>query len=148
MGIELILGGISALVGIVGTFMQAGAAADAAAAQREARDVGAAQQRVESLESRRQRIREERVRRANILAASENVGTARSSGEVGAIGALSTNLSGLFGQELGRSAAAQGINVNEQRAADATQRANTIGAWTGAIQSGISGFQSVFDRRT
>src|SRR5690606_30643696 len=115
MGIELILGGVSALVGVVGAVTSAGAARDAAAAQRESRDIGAAQQRVENLESRRQRVREERVRRAQILASSENVGTSRSSGEVGAIGALSTNLSGLFGQSLGRSAAAEGMNTQDQR---------------------------------
>lgn len=145
MGIKLIIGAISAVVGVVGSVMQAGAAREAAAAQRESRDIGAAQQRVENLESRRQKVREERVRRAQILAGAENVGTARSSGEVGAIGALSTNLSGLFGQSLGRSAAAEGMNTQDQRAADANQRANTIGAWTNTIQSGISGFSSVFD---
>lgn len=147
MGIDIILGGISALVGLVGGVMQANAMGQAAAAQKESRAIGAAQQRVENLESRRQRVREERVRRAQILASSENVGTARSSGEVGAIGALSTNLSGLFGQSLGRSAAAEGMNIQDQRAADAQQSANTIGAWTNTIQQGIGGFASVFDKK-
>lgn len=148
MGIELIFGAISAVVGIAGAVMQAGAASEAAAAQRESRDIGAAQQKVNSQEDRRQRIREERIRRARILAASENVGTSRSSGEVGAIGALSTNLAGLFGQSMGQSKSNEGMNAADQRSADAINSGNMIGAFTGAIQSGIGGFASVFDKKT
>lgn len=147
MGIELIISGISALVGIVGAVGQMGAAAEAAAAQRESRDIGSAQQKVNAQESRRQRVREERIRRARMLAASENVGTSRSAAEIGAVGALSTNLAGLFGQSLGEAKSAIGMNAADQRAADAQNTANTIGAWTGVIQGGLSGFQSVFDKK-
>lgn len=147
MGIELIISGISALVGVVGAVGQMNAASETAAAQRESRDISSAQQKVNSQESRRQRIREERIRRARMMAASENVGTSRSSGEVGAIGALSTNLAGLFGQSLGESKSAAGMNAADQRAADAQNRGNIIGAWTGVIQSGLGGFSSVFDKK-
>lgn len=148
MGLELIFGAISAVVGIAGAVMQASAANQAASAQRESRDIGAAQQKVNSQNERRQRVREERIRRARMLAASENVGTARSSAEVGAVGALSTNLAGLFGQSFGQSKANEGMNAADQRAADAINSGNMIGAFTGAIQSGISGFSSVFDKKT
>lgn len=146
MGIELIFAGVSALVGIVGAIGQANAASQAAAAQRESRDIGAAQNKVQSLESRRSRIREERVRRARIEAAAENVGTSRSSAAVGAVGALSTNLAGLFGSSLGESKANEGMNTADQKAADANLQGQTIGAWTGTIQSAIGGFTSVFDK--
>lgn len=160
MGLELILGGISALVGIFGAVGQmdaanrsAAAQRDAAAQQREANNIQAAGQQNASTENRRQRVREARIRRAQILAASENAGTNSSSGSVGAVGALSTNLSGLLGNSLGETAANKGINAANQRSADfmgvarqAEQDGATIGAWTGAIQSGISGFSSIFDK--
>lgn len=145
MGIELILTGLSAVVGVIGGVMQANATAAAAGAQREANNIQGAQQETASAESRRQRIREARVRRAQIVAASENQGTSASSGAIGAVGALSTNLAGLVGSSLGESRANAGVNRNGQRAADFTAEANMIGAWTNTIQQGIGGFQSIFD---
>lgn len=145
MGLELILGGLSALVGVIGGIAQASATRDAANAQREANNIQGAQQENASVESRRQRIREQRVRRAQIIAASENQGTTASSGQVGAVGALSTNLAGLVGNSLGESRANAGVNRQSQRAADSTADANMIGAWTSTIQQGIGGFQSIFD---
>lgn len=145
MGLELIIGGISAIVGVIGAVAQANAASNAAAAQKEASNIQSAQTQVQSSQSRRQRVREARIRRAQIIAASENQGTSASSGQVGAVGALETNLSGLIGTSLGESRAAAGINRNTQRAADFTSQGNTIGAWTGAIQSGLGGFSSIFD---
>ncbi len=159
MGIELVLAGISAVVGIFGAIGAAGAASEAAAAQRnaaamqkEANAIEGASNKNVSTESRRQRVRESRIRRAQIIAASENQGTSKSSGQIGAVGALSTNLAGALGSSLGSSAAATGINNANQKSADyigqaneAAQRGNTIGAWTGAIQKGIGGFSSIFD---
>lgn len=146
MGIELIIGGLSAVVGAIGTVMQANAASNAAAAQREAGAIQSAQQKTAGAESRRQRIREQRIRRAQILASSENIGASGSSGELGAIGALSTNLSGLIGNSLGESKANTGVNRQNQNVANFTSQANTIGAWTNTIQQGIGGFQSIFDQ--
>lgn len=146
MGIELALTALSAVVGLVGGVMQADAASQAAASQKEANAIQGAQQQTASMESRRQKIREQRIRRAQMLAASENAGTGSSSGELGAVGALSTNLSGLLGSSLGESKANAGINKYTQQSADFTSSANAIGAWTNTIQSGISGFQSIFDQ--
>lgn len=160
MGLELILGGVGALVGIFGAIGQMNAASEAAAAQREAagqqreaRAIEGAANQNSATDSRRQRVREARIRRAQIIAASENAGTSKSSGQVGAVGALSTNLAGMLGTSLGESAAAQGINDKNQSAADFIGKANqaqangaAIGAWTGAIQQGIGGFASIFDK--
>jgi len=146
MGLELIIGAVSAITGIVGGVTQAGAAKRAANAQKEANNIQAAQTQVQSTESRRQKIREQRIRRAQIIAASENAGTTASSGQVGAVGALSTNLAGLVGSSLGESRANAGINKFNQKSADATAQSNMIGAWTNTIQSGLSGFQTIFDQ--
>lgn len=147
MGLELALGALSLVVGIAGGIAQSNAAASAAREQREARNISSAQDRVRSMEDRRTRVREERIRRARIIAQSENTGTGDSSGAIGAVGALSTNLAGLIGTSLGESRANTAINNATQRAADASSRANEIGAWTNTIQRGIGGFQSVFDQR-
>jgi hypothetical protein len=94
----------------------------------------------------RQRVREERIRRAQILAASENQGASSSSGALGAIGALSTNLSGMVGSMMGESKSNAGINKFTQKAADYTSQANMIGAFTEVAQIGLGGFKSVFDQ--
>lgn len=145
MGIETVIAGISAVVGVIGGIAAADASSRAAAAQREANAIESAQQEVRGRDSRRQRIREARIRRAQIIAASENQGTGQSSGQVGAVGALTSNLGGLVGTSLGESAAARGVNNNMQRAADFTSQANTITAWTNTIQTGLGGFKSIFD---
>ncbi len=146
MGLELGLAALSVVTGIVGGIAQSNTAAASAREQRETRAISSARDRTVSMENRRERVREERIRRARILAQSENTGTASSSGEIGAIGALSTNLAGLIGTSLGESRANQAINTSSQKAADLGSQADTIGAWTNTIQRGIGGFQSVFDR--
>ena len=147
MGIEigLIIAGIGALVGVVGHIAAANSAAEAAAAQREARDIEGAQTKVQSLENRRQRIREERIRRARILAASENAGTGGSSGETGAVGALNSTLGGLISSSSGEGKANEGINKFNQIATDKNNEAQAISGFTGAIQNGLSSFGSIFD---
>lgn len=145
MGVELIIPVLSAVIGAVGTVATISASNKAAKAQKEARNIQSAQQKNESAASRRQAIREDRIRRARILAASENTGTGASSGAMGAIGALDTNLSGLLGASLGESKANSAISGQLQIGADFEQQANNIGALTGMFQSGLSGFQSGFD---
>lgn len=146
MGLELIIGGLSAIASVIGGIAQANATASAAAQEKEARNIQSAQQQTAGTESRRQRIREERMRRAMILASSENQGTSSSSGSIGSVGALSTNLAGLIGSSLGESKANSAVNRRVQSAADYTSQANSIGAWTNTIQSGLGGFQSIFKK--
>lgn len=146
MGIEIVIAGLTAITGVIGGVMQANATAQAANAQKEVNAIQGAQQQTAGAESRRQRIREERIRRAQILAASENSGTTGSSGQVGAVGALSTNLAGLVGSSLGESRANTAVNKYGQQAADFTAQANAIGAWTNTIQQGLGGFQTIFDK--
>lgn len=154
MGIELALIGLSVAIGAVGTVATINASNQAAKAQKEARNIQTAQQKNEAAVSRRQAIREDRIRRARILAAAENSGTGASSGSVGAIGALDTNLSGLLGASLGQSKANAGINKQLQKGADAEQFAANVGAVTTLLQGGLDAFgqgyrnqnqKSVFD---
>lgn len=67
---------------------------------------------------RRNQVREERVRRAKILAASENSGTAGSSGEMGAVDSLSTQLNSNLAINMGRAEAGNRISGYMQNAAD------------------------------
>jgi hypothetical protein len=145
MGIEVIIAGLTAAVSVIGGIAQSSAASSAAAAQREANAIEGAQNQVASTNSRRERVREQRIRRAQIIAASENQGVTGSSGQVGAVGALSTNLAGLVSTSLGESRANAGINRNMQAAADFTAQGNMIGAWTDTINAGLGGFKSIFD---
>lgn len=148
MGLEigLIIAGISAVVGIAGAVASSNAAQQSASAQTEAREIQSAQTKVQSLENRRQKVREERIRRARIIAASENTGTGQSSGVGGSIGALSTNLSGMVASSSGESKANAGINKQNQIASDFDGQARTISTMTGAIQGGLSSFKTIFDR--
>ncbi len=147
MGIEvgLILAGISAVVGIVGAVAASQKEQVSVGAQTEAREIQSAQGKVQALESRRQKVREERIRRARIIAASENTGTGQSSGVGGSIGALSTNLSGLVSSASGESKANAGINKQNQIAATAESESRTISGFTNAIQGGLSSFRTIFD---
>lgn len=81
----------------------------------------AAQQRAQE---QRTQVREERVRRARILQSAENGGVDGSSGEIGAVGALSTNLGNNLGINLGRAASADRSSIFAQSAADHTFEAN------------------------
>lgn len=146
MGLEVILGGLSAITGIIGGIAQANAAGQAAAAQQEAQAIESAQVENNAYENRRQRIREARIRRAQMLAAAENSGTSASSGAIGAAGAIGTNLAGLSGNALGNTKANQGITSNLQRAQNFQSQSNTIGAWTNTIQGGLNSFSTIFDQ--
>lgn len=61
---------------------------------------------------RRQQIREERVRRAKIMQASENTGVSGSSGELGSIAGLGTQLGSNLGANASSLSHAANINTN------------------------------------
>ena len=67
---------------------------------------------------RRSQVREERVRRAKILQAAENSGSAGSSGEYGATAGMATQLQANIGLNLGRMQGANLISGYMQNAAD------------------------------
>lgn len=93
-------------------------------AQRAAGNEQRAQNASQAARERRQQIREERIKRARIMQASENTGVQSSSGELGAVAGLGTNLASNVGANLGALQTAQQISLFEQQAADHMSRAN------------------------
>lgn len=102
---------------------------------------------------RRQQVREERVRRAKILQASENTGTDASSGEMGAMGALSSQYNTAVASDVGAQASAQRISIFSQNAANYSssavqndmqaQQANQLFALSGTIFNATGGSTAV-----
>lgn len=112
----------------------------------------------QAAQERRQQIREERVRRGKIIQSSQNTGVSGSSGEGGALSAVSTQFSSNVGQNLGMLQGTANISQNEQDAANVMGEANnnmragqaSAGLWTGIaglsqnIFAGTGGFSSLF----
>lgn len=110
----------------------------AAKEQKEARAIAGAEQSAQQMEGRRQQLREERVRRAQILQASENTGVTASSGALGSVSALGTS-TGANVASLSRQAnSATGISAASQRAANADLRGQEAAA-IGGITSSVFG---------
>lgn len=146
MGVELVLGGLSLITGIIGGVAQAGAINDAAAAQKKANSVQAAQTEINSLEDQRQRIREDRIRRANIIAASTNQGSNGSSGEAGALSSLDTNLASIISNSRFNSTANDAVNKYSQESVDASNRSNLIKSIQGTVENSINTVGTIFEK--
>lgn len=78
-----------------------------------------AQNTSDAARERRQQVRDERIRRARIIAASENTGVSESSGELGALGSLSTQFASNIGTNLGKLKTAEDVSIFSQQAANA-----------------------------
>lgn len=154
-----ILGIVGAATAAVGTVQaqsarkEANRNAEAAAAeQRKAQGEQKAASAEAAATERRQQIREERVRRARIIQSAENTGTAESSGEIGALGVLSTNLSVGLGANVGAVARGGRISGNLQSAADFNfaaesamgdaKNADAIAGFGGTIFQASGGFSN------
>lgn len=145
--IGVAISAVSAGVGIVGNIAAANSSASAAAAQKNANAVTNAQAQVNQINSRRQAVREDRIRRAKILQASTNTGTNNSSGALGAVGDLTTNLADSNASSLGITNSNNAINSYNQQAQDFQSQAQFISGITGGIQNGLDRFNSVFDQK-
>jgi hypothetical protein len=119
---------------------QRSTAEEAEKSQAEAR----AQQASDAAEQRRTQVRSERVRRAQILQSASNTGADESSGEAGATGSLSTQLSSNMGQIAGTAQRANNMSIFQQNAADyqseARQSMFTGQLWGQVGQIGSSAF--------
>lgn len=82
----------AAIVAGVGTAVSIDASRDAAEAQEEAIRASNAAETAKAAREKRQALREKRIKQAQVEQAAVNTGVAGSSGEFGAVGALSTNL--------------------------------------------------------
>lgn len=126
---------------VIGQQQARRAAGESRRAQESAQSEQRAANAQAAAEDRRRQVREERVRRARIIQASVNTGTASSSGEAGALGALSTNLSGGLGASVGGEARAGRIGGFLQQSANA-QAGIQRGQNTAALGNQIYGLGS------
>lgn len=142
MGIELAIGAAVAATSVVTGVVQYTQARKASKERKEANAISSAQQRNEAANSRRRAIREARVRRAMILQSSENMGASNSSGELGAIGVIGTNLGSNNAAAEGQTSAILGINARNQRAANYDYKGQLAGTLGNAFANSLSAFQT------
>ena len=124
--------------------------------QRKARAEQSASQSLQQAQEQRQQIREERVRRAQIMQASQASGTAGSSTESGALGGMSSQLGSNIGFNRSQVATGQAITGFNQAAADfssSSQRSSqNASLWgnVGSIGMGMfnqaGGFKTMFSK--
>lgn len=85
----------------------------------------------------RQQVREARIRQAQILQSAENTGSSQSSGELGAIGSVGTQLRNNVGTNLGAMDRAGRITASNRRIADLQSSAAQY-QMMGGIYGGLS----------
>ncbi len=110
----------------------------AAGAQKDASDTSAAMQKNQEMEARRKQIREQRIRAAQIEQSASNQGVVASSGELGSISALSTNVGSNLAAMSAQSYGAAGIGAANQAAVNAqadSQQWGMYGSLFGSIGS-------------
>lgn len=144
MGIEVVFGAISLAVGLASTAVSAINSGKALKAQKEAQNIGLAQGSIAAAGDRRQLLREERVRRAKILQGATNSGADGSSGESGALSAITTNVDTMISDSASQSKGNAGINSFNQKAANYDQAARDSLAWGEVFQSGAKSFGGIF----
>lgn len=116
----------------------------AAEKEEEAQKVSAAEQAAQQTAQTRAQIREERVRRAQILQASENTGVTGSSGALGSTGALQTTVGSNLAAASRQAASAQAITGLQQEAADYRSKGRDIQAQGQMISGALNAGSSLF----
>lgn len=111
-------------------------------AQRNARQVAIAENTARQQQDIRNQVRQERVRRAQILQASQNSGVAESSGAIGGVSALGTQVGVNIGSSSRINNSNTAIGAFQQAASDATQRASMFAQINGLASSSASFFGS------
>ncbi len=106
----------------------------AANEQRKSRATAQAGNAAQAAAEKRRQLREERVKRARILQGSVNSGTTGSSGELGAVGNLATQMGDAVGMNLG--ALDRGANISRYEQDAATFLGNAQNEMQGANQWG------------
>lgn len=144
---------IAAVAVAAGTaYVAADNAADARDAQKKAQKVSQAEQAAQRQAQIRQQVRQERVKRAQILQASENTGVTSSSGALGAESVLGTQTAGNIGTINRAANSSTVIGDYMQSAADSQGKAanwQAVSSLAGSV-AGVSasspGTQSDFNR--
>lgn len=152
-----VIGAVAAVAGTATSIVQGNKArADARAANR-AQEQTANEQKAQNAQDRaiaaRQQYREERVRRARIMNSATNTGTQDSSGELGALGSLSTAFSVNQGQVEGgyqrgiaignsNQSAANSIFAAQKSQANASQAQQYAGLGQSLFSYGLKSYKS------
>lgn len=149
MGLETAtLAAISAGTTAVGTVYSISQNQSARSEQRKIAATQNASNRQAQAEEQRQRVREERVKRARLLQAGEAAGTTSSSGELGALGSLSTQLQSNTGSNLGKVNNALSISSSQQNVENSKNNAQLGNFLVGAVNTGVDMSGSIFKQPT
>lgn len=143
------MGWVGAVIAAVGAAASAQQQREARTEQRKAREEQSTAQAERAAQEKRQQIREERIKRAQIIQASENTGVSASSGLMGAESGLSTQLSTSLGFGSAQALHVANISMFGQNAADAMGRAQTasqVSQLGMSIFSGTGGFSGLSSR--
>lgn len=133
--VSSIIAGVALVIGAASTASSINSAKQQRRANERIQSEQRAANAAESARELRSQVREQRVRRARILQSAENTGASDSSGELGAVGALATNLSSNIGTNLGRIQTADNISIFSQQAANAGTNAQIAGSIAGLSMS-------------
>lgn len=136
MGIEAAL----ITMAVVGTAASIQQQQQARKEQKKARAESEAMNAERANAERRQQIREERIRRAQVEQAAVNTGTQGSSGEMGAMGNLSSTLASNIGFNFSQVAHANAISAFNQSAVDKAGRGQLYGQLGSLALTGASIF--------
>lgn len=139
----------SLIVTAVSVVKQQEAASDARKAQKKSRNEQRANNAEVAAREKRQQIREERIRRAQIMQASENAGVSASSGEMGATSNLSSQLASNLGFNAGAQQRANNMSIFAQQGANAQGKADRwagIGSIAQSTFSASGGFDTIFKK--
>lgn len=130
----------AALVVAAGSaYMQYKQGQKAARLQKKAAATSSAEQRAQQQAALRQQVRAERVRKAQIIQASQNDGVTNSSGSLGAQSSLGSMIEGNIASLTRQGNTATAISGYNQGAADATARGNMWGQ-IGSVASSVGSY--------
>lgn len=128
MGIATTLAIASLVVAAGSAYMQNKNAAAARKQQKKAAEIAQAQNQVQQQNDIRNQIRQQRIRTAQILQASADTGTSGSSGQIGGVAALATQVGSNIGTMSGRFNSQNAILSYQNAAAADEGQAATWGA--------------------
>lgn len=137
MGVETGLAVAALVVGGVSAYEANRQQKKAADKEEDAQAAALAEQKAQQAQQTRAQIREERIRRAQILQSSENTGVSASSGALGSVGALQTNVGANLAAATRSANTTTAITGFQQQAADYRSKANTIQAVGNLTSSAI-----------
>lgn len=144
MGVEVLIASAVLATTAVSASEQKKEAKRARAAQENIRNEERARNKAQEMSEKRKQIREERIQRARILQASQNTGTAYSSGEAGALSSLNTQLGSNLGSNASMVRSGERISIFAQQASDAQSRQQSAATFGQFVSSALPLAGSIF----